>query len=259
MSTKLSSSMKPKPPALRRSTTRALALSRMNSNRQHVGDHEGFENLRAYIKQGAEFSKELVTALSERAELETNYSKGLAKVSAKVFKAAKDSNGGTVSNAWHFIAEDMGATADTHKSIAHLLVEDLVKPLKMFVEAQHKTRKSLEALVDKRAKCLSEWRGAEAKNKSKCYANARENERVQDQVLDCKLGRGRVLSDKELLKLDSKRRKSEEAVAKSDLDYYAACLKAERARYVLITLMCMVVCASLDRQRRKLVSLSEMH
>ena len=37
------------------------------------GDHEGFENLRNYIKQGAEFSKELVAALNERADLETNY------------------------------------------------------------------------------------------------------------------------------------------------------------------------------------------
>ena len=62
--------------ALRRSTTRALALGRMNaavSGRQRVGDHEGFENLRNYIKQGAEFSKELVAALNERADLETNY------------------------------------------------------------------------------------------------------------------------------------------------------------------------------------------
>ena len=77
------------------------------------------------------------------------YSKGLAKVSAKVFKAAKESNGGTVSNAWHFVAEDMEATADTHKSIANLLVEEIVKPLKMFAEAQHRTRKSVESLLEK--------------------------------------------------------------------------------------------------------------
>ena len=78
-----------------------------------------------------------------------DYSKGLAKVSAKVFKAAKESNGGTVSNAWHFVAEDMEATADTHKSIASLLVEEIVKPLKMFAEAQHRTRKSVESLLEK--------------------------------------------------------------------------------------------------------------
>ena len=71
--------------ALRRSTTRALALGRMNANAaihgglrgqrggHGHGDHEGFENLRNYIKQGAEFSKELVAALNERADLETNY------------------------------------------------------------------------------------------------------------------------------------------------------------------------------------------
>ena len=70
--------------ALRRSTTRALALGRMNANAAingglrgqrgyGHGDHEGFENLRNYIKQGAEFSKELVAALNERADLETNY------------------------------------------------------------------------------------------------------------------------------------------------------------------------------------------
>ena len=46
-------------------------------------------------------------------------------------------------------------------------------------------------LTPQRAKALSEWRAAEAKNKSKCYANAKDNERVQDAVLDCKLGRGR--------------------------------------------------------------------
>ncbi len=52
------------------------------------------------------------------------------------------------------------------------------------------------------------------------------------QVLDCKLGRGRVLSEKELVKLEGKRKKSESAVRKADLDYYACCLKAERTRSV---------------------------
>ena len=39
-----------------------------------------------------------------------------------------------------------------------------------------------------------------------------------------------MLSEKELVKLQGKRKKSEAAVNKSDLDYYASCLKAERAR-----------------------------
>ena len=153
----------------------------------------------------------------------------MAKLSAKLFKAAKDLDG-TVSNAWHFIAEDMESSAETHKSMSNLFVEDLVKPLKMFVEVQHRNRKNMENQVDKRWRNLQDWRATENKAKSKCYANCKDNEKVQDQLLDCKLGRGRVLSDKEVVKLEGKRKKSEEAGRKSDLDYYACCLKSERAR-----------------------------
>jgi hypothetical protein len=106
--------------------------------------------LHFFYYQGSEFSKELVQTLAERAELEANYARGLQKLSAKLFRATKDLSSGTISNAWHFIAEDMEATADTHRSIAGALADELVRPLKAFVEAQHKTRKNVEAVVDKR-------------------------------------------------------------------------------------------------------------
>lgn len=114
--------------------------------------------------------------------------------------------------------------------MAALMTEDLVKPLRSFADNQHKSRKSLEGQVDKNSRILLDWRTAEIKTKAKCHSVCKENERVQDAVLDCKLGRGRVLSDKELIKLDSKRKKSEEAVRKCDLEYYSSCIKSERAR-----------------------------
>ena len=119
--------------------------------------------------QGGEFNKELVSALHERAQLEATYARGLSKLSSKLFKATKESTEppagipNTVSNAWHFVAEDMEATADTHRHIASVLDEELVKPLKVFADCQHKTRKSLEAAVDKRVKSLNEWRTSEGK------------------------------------------------------------------------------------------------
>lgn len=146
------------------------------------------------------------------------------------FQASNELSSGTVANAWHFIAEEMASSAETHKTMAALMTEDLVKPLRHFADSQHKSRKSVENHVDKTSKILLDWRTAEAKTKAKSHTVCKENERVQDAVLDCKLGRGRVLSDKELIKLDSKRKKSEEAVRKSDLEYYSSCLKAERAR-----------------------------
>jgi hypothetical protein len=62
------------------------------------------------------------------------------------------------------------------------------------------------------------------------YAATRDNEKCQDQLLDCKLGRGRQLSNKEHEKLQSKRKKSETAVRKGDMEYYAASIKTERSR-----------------------------
>ena len=51
--------------------------------------HEGFDDLRHFIKAGGEFSKELASTLSDRAELEATYAKGLAKMAAKLFKVRK--------------------------------------------------------------------------------------------------------------------------------------------------------------------------
>lgn len=218
------------------STSSSAASSRLRrgtltSSAAYAELPDSFDLLRGQVKRGSEFAKELATILSERAELEASYSKALAKLSAKLFKGCREmSAAGTVSNSWHFVAEDMEATAETHKSMAARMTEDLVKPLKMFVDTQYKNRKTLEGRIEKRGRAAIEWRGSEIKAKSKSYTNCRENERVQDQVLDAKLGRGRVLSEKELLKLEAKKKKSEEAVRKSDLDYYACCLKAERAR-----------------------------
>ena len=65
---------------------------------------------------------------------------------------------------------------------------------------------------------------------TRSYSACRENEKCQDQLLDCKLGRGKVLSEKEQLKLGAKRKKSESAVRKCDMEYYAAAIKSERSR-----------------------------
>ena len=129
----------------------------------------GFKMVLCHSLQGGEFNKELVSALHERAQLEATYARGLSKLSSKLFRATKESTEppagipNTVSNAWHFVAEDMEATADTHRHIASVLDEELVKPLKVFADCQHKTRKSLEAAVDKRVKSLNEWRTSEGK------------------------------------------------------------------------------------------------
>ena len=88
MSTKLTVSNLPN---FRKST---LALHRINSmvngNNESTTstNHEGFDDLRHFIKGGGEFSKELASTLADRAELEATYAKGLSKLATKLFKVS---------------------------------------------------------------------------------------------------------------------------------------------------------------------------
>ncbi|QQP38716.1 Uncharacterized protein FKW44_019375 [Caligus rogercresseyi] len=187
---------------------------------------------RGRIRGRALIHKELLLILQERSDAEAAYAKSLSKLSGRLLRATRDHGqaSSSVNNAWHFIGEDMETTAEVHRSLASVLSEECVKPLKSFAEAQHRSRKSLESSVDKRARAHGDSRNYEAKAKSKSYSVCRDNERVQDVALDCKLGRGKNLSEKELSKLHLKRKKAEEATRKCDAEYYTSCLKAERSR-----------------------------
>lgn len=59
-----------------------------------------------------------------------------------------------------------------------------MKPLKQLTEVQHKQRKLAEGSVDKTARGLSDWRAAEAKSKKQSHQCARDNEKLQDALLD---------------------------------------------------------------------------
>ena len=109
-------------------TSRRSGLILQRTSSKH--GHTGFEDLKSYIKDGSDFAKQIVEIVQERAELEAAYCKGVSKLAAKLFKAAKE-NVGTVSNAWHFIANDFEQTAEIHKVIAASMTEEIVKPLKV--------------------------------------------------------------------------------------------------------------------------------
>lgn len=108
--------------------------------------------------------------------------------------------------------------------------------------------KQVENNVDKAARVLSEWRVSEAKAKKTSHTAARENEKLQDAMLDVRIqkspsiamlhqGPNKQAAEKEIksaekdcAKLDNKRKKAEEAVKRADVEYYTLCVRAERAR-----------------------------
>ncbi|XP_043222080.1 uncharacterized protein LOC122381678 [Amphibalanus amphitrite] len=187
----------------------------------------GFEELRKYIKHGGDFCKELASILQERSDLEVTYARGLQKLAAKLLKASRDGLG-SVNQAWQRVGTEMEHQADIHKTLAVTYTEELVKPLRGLLESQHKARRTVETNVDKTAKNLAEWRSAEAKAKKLSYQCARENERAEEQALEARLAHDSARKDAG--KVESRRQKTENALAKADTEYYNFCLRSERAR-----------------------------
>ncbi|XP_054713078.1 nostrin-like [Uloborus diversus] len=189
----------------------------------------GFEELRKAIKEGQDFTKDITAILHERSELEINYAKGLSKLATKINKATKLTVG-TSQSAWQEVALQMENEADVHRHFSSGLEDDVVKPMKVLLDCQHKQRKIVENSVDKISKVLNDKRNDELKAKKLSYVCARENERMQEQALDCKVNKGKLLTEKDIHKLEHKKRKAEELLNRADIDYYNACIKAERTR-----------------------------
>ncbi|CAG9839210.1 unnamed protein product [Diabrotica balteata] len=211
----------------------------------HEGQN-GFEDLRRYVKQGGDFCKELSQILQERAEAETQYAKSLSKLSTKLSRACREGVGG-LNESWKAVALELETKAEAHRLLGVALLEETAKPLKNLTESQQRIRKQSESSVDKASKLLSDWRASEAKGKKHSHSCARENEKLQDAaVLDTtKYGKQTISkssslihlaqmkqhsTDKENAKLEGKKRKAEDAVKKSDIEYYSLCVRAERAR-----------------------------
>ncbi|XP_055631784.1 uncharacterized protein LOC129771779 isoform X2 [Toxorhynchites rutilus septentrionalis] len=202
----------------------------------------GFEEIRRFVKQGGDFGKDLITILHERMEIEQIYAKSLSKIATKLNKACRDLPG-TIADSWRAVSTEIESRGEIHRQFSNSLADELVKPLKTVLENQHKARKAIENNVDKSARILAEWRAAELKAKKGSHAAARENEKLQDAMLDVKLQRSPSLgllhksidkesksSEKDSSKLETKRKKAEDSVKKADVEYYTLCIRAERAR-----------------------------
>ena len=104
-------------------------------------------------------------------------------MASKLNKACREIPG-SIADAWRGVAAEMESRSDVHRQFSNSLVEDIVKPLKTILDNQHKARKTVESTVDKSCRILNEWRIAESKAKKTSHTAARENEKLQDAMLD---------------------------------------------------------------------------
>lgn len=106
-------------------------------------------------------------------------------------------------------------------------------------EAQGRSRKSIENSVDKAGKSLHEWRNIAIKSKKQSFACARENERLQDLARLQSISQSQQsnnkssthhMTEKEVSKLEARRRKAEDSSRRADTEFYTVSVRAERAR-----------------------------
>ncbi|CAH0402093.1 unnamed protein product [Chilo suppressalis] len=220
-----------------------LRSSHSQAFKDNYWAQNAFDELRRYVKQGSDFSKELAAILQERVEAENYYSKCLAKLGTKLSKACKESVG-SCAEAWKHVALEMEKRAEIHRNYSNALSDELVKPMKNVADNQLKLRKKIEGNVDKTTRTLAEWRTAEAKSKKQSHTAARENEKLQDASLEMsRLSRSSSVghiphsilstaraerhanasSEKDAAKLQVKKRKTEDAVKKTEVEYYNVC------------------------------------
>lgn len=201
-----------------------LSLVSMSKNHGKLHGYDGFEELRKFIKQGSEFSKEISVILQERSDAETAYAKSLSKVAAKLIKAC--GNGiGTLAEGWKSVGVAMEQEAELHKNLATGLFEDVSKPLKGFIDVQIRARKPLEAMVDKSHKNLLDKRADEFRSKKASFSSCRDYEKAESAVSDAQNGKA-----KDLTKLEKKSKQCLTILKKADKDYTEAAYLAESAR-----------------------------
>ena len=113
----------------------------------------GFEELKKYMRLGSEFCRDLASILTERAENEMTYSKGLVKSSSRLQTLSKE-NFGSLSDAWLKVGIQFNIESEMHKSMAIALQEEIIKPLKILADNQLKCRKPVETKIEKVIKNL---------------------------------------------------------------------------------------------------------
>ncbi|XP_062518046.1 proline-serine-threonine phosphatase-interacting protein 1-like [Corticium candelabrum] len=189
-------------------------------------ENGGFEELRKYMKSGQDFCRDVAGILHERAEVELEYAKSMARVVGKALRIQRNQLG-TLKTAWDTVVARMNAEGEAHRKLGQDMINDLSKPLKLFADNQTKARKPIEAPVDKATKTLSDKRNDELRSKRSNHAKARERELAIEQLEEAKNVRK---PDKEVQKVEVKVEKATEVAAKQDHEYLDMCRKAEEAR-----------------------------
>lgn len=190
----------------------------------------GFEELKKYMRMGNDFCKDLSSILTERAEHELAYSKGLNKTSLRLQKLSKDFHGG-LSEAWLKVSIQFDIESEMHRTLASALQEEIIKPLKILSENQIKCRKPVEVKVEKVMKNLIDKKSEDYKYRSRCFQLVKDIEKHMYSLDEAQKGvGGKPPNNKDIQKIETQIIKTKENLEKSEAKYHKACSAVEIAR-----------------------------
>lgn len=216
----------------------------MASFRDSFWGPRGFDELKRLLKQGGDFSKEVAGVLQDRADLEAAHAKGLAKLSQRLARVAREALGSVPTHsmpglsttrsstvgAWQEVAAQLDQEAQLYRTLSQGLLESVCGPLRASWEVHSSRRRSLEAAVERHDRVVREHRALQERTKRTAHSSARLCEQAHDQVLEPASSKGKPVTERDLAKLEGKLRKAEASVGKAEAAYYGACMSSEHAR-----------------------------
>ncbi|XP_031568127.1 nostrin-like [Actinia tenebrosa] len=223
----------------------------MDKFEQCFWEQKGYDELRKLCRQGSDFCKEVANILNERSKIEQNYADQLTKLSNKASKLGGKDLSGTLQATWEKLSKEIENEAEVHKTLGYQLHNEGYKQMKAFVEGQSKTRKTVEAAVEKSLKAFNDKVNESVRAKKNSYSKAKEVETLHEQLEEFRLGRGRPISERDVVKLEGKIKKAKEASSKTDKEYRDIYKKTERTRLEWEASMskCCQTCQKLEEER----------
>ncbi|KAL7052967.1 hypothetical protein AAHC03_026346 [Spirometra sp. Aus1] len=134
-----------------------------------VFDRSGFDILLKDIKSASQFTRIVIEVFRERAQLESDYAKGLSRLHARLSKAA-EALSGTVASAWQRTASSLEAEALIHRKISEELQSQLLPSAKEFSTGLERQLKPVYSEVDAASSRLLSCRRVEWKLRKKAFA-----------------------------------------------------------------------------------------
>ncbi|KAJ3326517.1 hypothetical protein HDU76_012862 [Blyttiomyces sp. JEL0837] len=168
----------------------------------------GLEVLMNRMRAGKHVSEEVHALLKERASIEEDYGKRLAKL-AKTFSTREEI--GTTKDALDVVRVELESSARAHLDVANEIRGQLEKPLAEFLANQSGIRKNHNAVVEKHLKLKSSMMSTVLKQKDKYEKYCNE----VNQLMQTKPG----LQPKEMEKVKAKLEKAQSNARSSDLEY----------------------------------------